>query len=190
VEALAPAGGGAFGVRRVVLTGGESTGKTTLAGELARAFHTVASPEYARLYVEARRAPLTADDVEPIARGQIAREDEAEASARVVVFKDTDLVSTVVYARHYYGACPTWIEAAARARLADLYLLLHPDVPWVADGDARDLPHARSEIHARLREALAELGAAVVEISGGWEERKVMAAEAVAALLARITPPG
>jgi NadR type nicotinamide-nucleotide adenylyltransferase len=183
MEALPPAGRRGFGVKRVVLIGGESTGKTVLAGELARAFHTVASPEYARLYVDARRAPLTAGDVEPIARGQITHEDEAEASAHEVVFKDTDLLSTVVYARHYYGACPAWIEAAARARLADLYLLLHPDVPWVADGAARDLPHSRPEIHARLRQTLAELGATVVEISGPWDERKAKAEETVAALL-------
>ena len=172
-------------MRRIVLVGGESTGKTALAGELARAHHTVASPEYARLYLEAKGAPLTAADVEPIARGQIEREDEAEASAREVVFKDTDVLSTVVYARHYYGSCPAWIEDAARARLADLYLLLHPDVPWVADGAYRDLPQSRPEIHARFVETLAAFGASVVEVCGGWAERKAQAEDAVAALLAR-----
>ena len=45
---------------------------------------------------------------------------------------DTDLVSTVVYSRHYYGDCPAWIEAAAVRRLADLYLLHDIDVPWTA----------------------------------------------------------
>ena len=75
------------------------------------------------------------------------------AGTRVVV-KDTDLVSTVVYASHYYGSCPAWIERAARERLGDLYLLLHPDVPWVADGLQRDRPADRARLHQLFRERL------------------------------------
>lgn len=168
---------------RVVVTGSECTGKTTLARELARAYGTVATPEYARLHLDAKGAPLTAADVEPIARGQMALEDAAGSPA--IVFKDTDLVSTVVYARHYYGACPAWIEEAARARLADLYLLLHPDVPWVPDGAQRDLPHAREEVHARFRQTLEDFGARFVDVKGGWDERRSTAEDAVAAFRAR-----
>jgi NadR type nicotinamide-nucleotide adenylyltransferase len=171
-------------MKRVVLTGAESTGKTLLAVELARAHHTTTSAEHARLYLETHGGPLTADDVEPIARGQIALEDQAEAAAQTVVFKDTDLLSTVVYARHYYGACPAWIEQAARDRRADLYLLLHADVPWVADGAYRDLPGQRAEIHARFLQALQEIGARFVDVRGAWDERRRTAADAVAALLA------
>lgn len=185
MEAVPRAGRRAGALRRVVLTGAESTGKTTLAGELARAHDTLAAPEYARLYLEAKGALLTEADVGPIARGQMAREDQAEAAARRVVFKDTDLLSTVVYARHYYGACPAWIEEAARSRLTDLYLLLHPDVPWVADGAQRDLPDARLEIHARFRQALQDSGAPFVDVKGGWDERRATAEAAVQALLAR-----
>lgn len=168
---------------RVVLTGSECTGKTTLAAELARAYASVASPEYARLYLDAKGEPLTAADVEPIARGQAAGEDAAEAGARRILFKDTDLVSTVVYARHYYGACPAWIEYAARRRLADLYLLLAPDVPWVADGAQRDRPDSREKIHALFHGALMAFGARRVEIGGSWDERRARATRAVDALV-------
>jgi NadR type nicotinamide-nucleotide adenylyltransferase len=182
-------GGGVTPARRVVLTGAESTGKTTLAAELARAHRTMASPEYARLYLEARGGVLGEGDVEPIARGQLEAEDQAEAAAgeRIVVFKDTDLLSTLVYARHYYGGCPAWIEAAARARRADLYLLLHPDVPWVAD-QARDRPQAREHIHAVFRQALQEIGAAHVDVRGSWDQRRATALDAVARLLAGRQP--
>ena len=55
------------------------------------------------------------------------------------MFFDQDLLSTVVYARHYYGDCPPWIERLAVERLGDLYLLCPPDVPWSADR-RRDRP--------------------------------------------------
>lgn len=167
----------------VVLIGSESTGKSTLARDLARHYGTVATPEYARLYLDAKGPSLTVHDVEPIARGQMAIEDDAVAGARRVLFKDTDLVSTVAYARHYYGSCPAWIEAAARERAADLYLLLHPDVPWVEDGPHRDRPVDRDQAHGLFRSTLAELGMSFVDISGTWVERRALAVEAVDAIL-------
>ena len=170
----------------VVLTGAESTGKTTLAARLAERYATAWAPEYSREYAAAKGAPLDASDVEPIARGQIALEDRARLAATdagaAVVFLDTDLASTVVYARHYYGACPPWVERAARERRGDLYLLCHPDVPWVADPQ-RDRPAQRAELHALFVARLAELGARVVDVRGDWEEREQRACAAVDALL-------
>lgn len=177
----------------VTVIGPESTGKTTLARLLAADFRTAWSPEFARTYAERRLAsdatplPLGATDVEPIARGQIAAEDAAAARAhaagRALVIRDTDLASTVVYARHYYGACPSWIVDTARARRAALYLLCDVDVPWVGD-PARDRPFGRAAMHAEFRAVLEELGARTAAVRGGWEARHETAREAVAALLA------
>jgi NadR type nicotinamide-nucleotide adenylyltransferase len=169
-----------------VVTGSECTGKTTLAAALAAEFDAPWSPEFVREYVDARGAPLDASDVEPIARGQLAGQHAAEDAATTqgsrLVVRDTDLVSTVVYARHYYGSCPEWIEAAARKQAGDLYLLLCPDVPWIADGLQRDRPDeaVRAELHSLFRSALAAAGARVVEIYGPWPERHRQAAAAVA----------
>ena len=167
----------------VVVTGSECTGKTTLAAALATRFGCPWSPEFARRHAEAVGATLGSEDVEPIARGQRDAEDAATAIAERLVVHDTDLVSTVVYARHYYGACPDWIEEAARARRADLYLLLHPDTAWASDG-VRDRPRHREEMHALFGATLAELGAVVVEVRGPWEKRRLTAEQAVAAALA------
>jgi len=168
----------------LVVSGSECTGKTTLARELAAGFGAPCSVEFAREYLVRKSAPLVADDVEPIARGQMEQEDAAVRAASVVAVKDTDLVSTVVYARHYYQWCPAWIEQAAAARLGDLYLLLHPDVPWVADGLQRDRPDDRDLLHGLFRRRLRDLGADMVDITGTWPARRRLAFDAVRRLLA------
>jgi NadR type nicotinamide-nucleotide adenylyltransferase len=167
----------------IVVTGSECTGKTTLASELADRLAAPWSPEFAREYLDRKGAPLVGGDVEPIARGQVAGEDAAMARAAGIVVEDTDLVSTVVYARHYYGACPAWIERAAAERLGDLYLLLHPDVPWVADGLQRDRPADRAVLHDLFRQRLSAFGARFVDIAGDWASRRTLAFNAVDALL-------
>lgn len=169
----------------VVVTGSECTGKTTLAAELAAQFGVPWSREFVRDYVDAKQGPLDASDVEPIARGQVAAEqvaeDAAASSGSRMVIRDTDLLSTCVYSHHYYGDCPTWIAKSARARLGDLYLLLWPDVPWIADGLQRDRPddQARARMHDLFRRALTEAGAVVVEVRGSWAERTSHAAAAI-----------
>ena len=175
--------------RRVVITGSESTGKTTLAAMLARRFGTVASPEFAREYLELKPTPLDRHDVEVIAVGQLAQEERWLQRANRVLFLDTDLFSTVVYGEHYYGVVEPWIERAARARQADLYLLLDIDVPWVADAQ-RDRGERRAEMHESFRATLERNGARVVTISGGWEERLQRAAEVVQGLTEARDPAG
>ena len=168
----------------VVVTGSECTGKTTLALGLARRFAAPCASEFAREYLDSKNAPLGAGDVEPIARGQIAAEEGAVALAEELAVKDTDLVSTIVYARHYYGSCPPWVEREAVARLGDLYLLLHPDVPWVADGLHRDRPADRDLLHGLFERRLESLGARIVHITGDWPARHRLALDAVQSQLA------
>ncbi|MGE5234143.1 MAG: AAA family ATPase [Acidobacteriota bacterium] len=168
---------------RVVVTGSECTGKTTLAQALARRFTAPWVPEFSRRYAEERRGQLDVSDVEPIARGHLSAEDATALGAGSLLVLDTDLVSTVVYAGHYYGDCPGWIAAAAVERRGDLYLLAQPDVPWIADG-IRDRPDHRFEIHQRFVVELERLGAEVVAVAGGWAEREAVAVAAVESLLA------
>ena len=181
---------GDVGPLRIVLIGPESTGKTRLAGDLAERYGVSWAPEFAREYVEGRTEPLAYGDVEAIARGQKAGEDATVAQARrlglPLVVLDTDLVSTWVYSRHYFGDCPAWVEEAARERLGDLYLLHHVDVEWVADGAQREEPERREELFESFRSTLDSLGARVCDVTGSWEERGRRAVDAVDRLLSRL----
>ena len=168
---------------RVVLTGSESTGKTTLAKALTRHYSAELVPEFVRDYAERKGAPLDFSDHGPIAHGQIALEDAHIANAPRLVVQDTDLLSTVVYCNHYFGRCPAWIEEAASARRPDLYLLCETDVEWIADG-VRDRGHMRDEMQQLFRDAVHASGVASIEIRGGREERLPHATHAIDALLA------
>jgi NadR type nicotinamide-nucleotide adenylyltransferase len=170
---------------RVVLTGSESTGKSALAREIAIRLGVPWVPEYAREYASRVGRPLRAADVDAIAHGQIALEDAVLALNPPQVVFDTDLVSTVVYARHYYGECPDWIVTAAHARLGTLYLLLDTDIMWAADG-VRDRPERRAEIQELFRRQLREFGADIAEVSGLGAARLQMALQ----VIQRLAAPG
>ena len=172
-------------LQRICVTGPESTGKTTLARQLAGWCRTEWVPEASRAYAERIGRPLAASDVGPIARDHLTLAGAAETlaharGARLIVL-DTDLVSTIVYARYYYGTVPSWIERAERQRRADLYLLCDVDVPWVPDG-VRDRPMERSAMFRRFRTALDRRRALVVVVRGDWAARWEIARAACAAV--------
>jgi NadR type nicotinamide-nucleotide adenylyltransferase len=175
-------------VIRVCLTGPESTGKSTLAQRLAEWAGTEWVPEASRVYAERKGAPLTASDVGPIAWEHIALADAAAARVRerggALLILDADLLSTVIYARHYYGRTPAWIERRERERRADLYLLCDVDVPWVPDG-IRDRPETREELFALFERALRRRRARVGRGRGDWDARWNLAREAVRNLRGR-----
>ena len=173
-------------MKRVVLIGSESTGKTTLAEQLARHYGVRWVPEFVRDYADAKDLPLDASDVDAIARGQVAREDEyrlrATAGNERLLIGDTDLLSTGVYAAHYYGRAPGWVIDAARRRRPDLYLLLDIDLPWTADPQ-RDRGHLRPEMHALFRAAVEASGTPFVIVSGDSTARFASARAAIDNLL-------
>ena len=148
-------------VRRVVVTGPESTGKTTLARRLAEHFATAWVPEYARGYLDVKHAggpipspPCEATDIPAIARGQLASEERGGARARTACSSATPTSTPRASTpRSTSGRAREWIRDAAAARRYELHLLLDVDVPWVADPQ-RDRPHLRRELLARLSRAL------------------------------------
>jgi len=151
---------------RITVTGSECTGKTTLAEALAKHYGTVAVPEYVRRFVDEKQRAPAAADVDAIARGQIALEERLSTRAHRLMILDTDLLSTLVYSRHYFGSSPGWIEEWVRNRPADLYLLCGIDVPWSPDGSQRDRGDRREEMQDLFRRALLDRELPFLELQG------------------------
>jgi NadR type nicotinamide-nucleotide adenylyltransferase len=166
---------------RVVVTGSECTGKSTLARDLATSYGVECAPEFVRTFIQSIGGRPQYSDHGPIARGQKALEDEYRARATRLLIHDTDLLSTVAYCRAYFGRCPEWIEAAAIDRQAALYLLCDIDVPWVPDG-LRDRPDRRQEMHQLFESVLDEARTNFVVVHGSAAQRLVTARGHVDAL--------
>ena len=167
---------------RIVLTGGECTGKSTLARDLAAHLSVPWSQEGARVYLQRVSRPLTPADIEPIARLQVEFEDQAIQASGQLVIHDTDLVSTVVYSHHYYQQCPDWIVEQASVRQADLYLLCSTDLPWVDEALQRGPGTAeqRARIHQEFLFQLNRLHTPYRLVSGLREQRSRCALSIIA----------
>lgn len=169
-------------VKKVVLTGPESTGKTFLSKLLAEHFKTTWVEEYGRAYCEKVGQNLTALDFAHIAGGQLYLEDEAAKNAKVVLFCDTDLIVTEVWAEIYKVPCPDWIVEINHLRHYDHWLLLSPDVPWEHDS-VRRYQEIRSWHYQRLYDELSKRNLPFTIISGSYENRIKASIEVVGRLL-------
>jgi len=180
-------------VRRVVLIGAESTGKTTLAEELAGRFESIWVPEYGREYWEKKVAGLrmdgplpdwTSDEFVHIATEQQRRECEAARNANKVLICDTNALATGTWHERYMNARSPAVDAIGQRDRADLYLLAEPDFPFVQDG-FRDGQHVRDWMHRRFVEELAKQTVPVVRLSGSLERRTDDASRAIEHVLRR-----
>ncbi len=182
----------AYFVKRVVLIGAESTGKTTLAAALAEQFNTNWVPEYGREYWEKKVAGLsmtgplpafTSDEFVHIAAEQQRRENLAARSANRVLLADTNAFATGTWHERYKGSRSAEVDAIGRRDRVDLYLLAEPDFPFVQDG-FRDGEAIRMGMHANFAKQLDAGSVRVLRISGSPEERMSRATQAVSELLA------
>jgi NadR type nicotinamide-nucleotide adenylyltransferase len=157
-------------VKRIVLTGPESTGKTTMAKALAEYFCTVWVEEYGREYFVKSNGITELADLSKIAEGQIALEEEALQEADKIMFCDTDLMVTKVWSEIYFQQCPQAVIDLSYTRRYDLHLLMDIDIPWEDDG-TREFPQLRQWHFKRLKEELDNRGFPYVVISGSFGER-------------------
>jgi NadR type nicotinamide-nucleotide adenylyltransferase len=129
-------------LRRIAITGPESTGKSLLARQLASHYSTVFVPELARSYIDSLGRPYQESDITEIARGQLRMEQEVEAKANTYLFCDTELIVTKIWSLHKYGSCDPFILDNILNGRYDLYLLCDIDLPWEQDPQ-REHPHLR-----------------------------------------------
>jgi NadR type nicotinamide-nucleotide adenylyltransferase len=92
-------------IRKVLFLGAPSTGKSTLVERLAKEIGTVFVPEYGREYWEKhqRNKRLTVNDLEMIVDGHLRSERDIVYSANRYMFIDTSPLTTMLFARYYFG---------------------------------------------------------------------------------------
>ena len=145
---------------RIGIIGPESTGKTTLAKDLAERYHGVYVPEYAREYVEHKgTTDVTYDELCEIARHQIDQMERLAVSGERLAIFDTELLITKVWFDDAFGHWPEWLDEAIKQYPMDLYIILYPDIPWVPDparGNGSD--EIRLELFERYKREVEALG--------------------------------
>lgn len=166
--------------KKVCLFGPESVGKTTLTEQLARHFNTSFVHEAARDMISSN--DFEVEKLTEIGRRQTALVQQRLQTANKVLFCDTDVITTQIYSRHYFGYVPDELKALEKEITYDLYLLLNIDTPWVPD-PLRDLGHRRAEMFAVFKNELENRQLPYVLIEGAWEERFAIAKQKVDELL-------
>lgn len=161
-------------ILKIALFGPESTGKTTLASQLAAHYDTVWTPEYARNYLQEKwdkhQQICEPEDLLPIAIGQTKLENETLLTANKYLFCDTCLLVTKVFSEIYYNFCNPILDKAAQKHKYDLFFLTDVDVPWEKD-DLRDAPENRMATHSVFKQALIDNDKPFIALSGNESER-------------------
>lgn len=176
-------------VKKVVVIGPESTGKSSLCAMLAEHFKSSWCPEYAREYLTVNGKSYHYSDLLKIAQEQLKMEDRfvnelIESKETPILFVDTDMYVIKVWCEYVFHECHQFILEQICERKYDLYLLCDVDLPWVQD-DLREYPEdgPRKELFQIYKDLLVNQSVPWVVIKGGYEEREITAIEAVNNLL-------
>jgi NadR type nicotinamide-nucleotide adenylyltransferase len=164
-------------IKKIVVIGPESTGKSSLCAALSDYYRSIWCPEYAREYLLTNGKNYTHEDLLAIAKGQIQLEDEHEKKMVTVasskyLFIDTDMYVMKVWSEFVFGQCNKFILDQIVTRKYDAYLLCKPDIPWVQD-ELREYPDESTRIclYHYYKDLMIHQSTPWMEIDGGFEER-------------------
>ena len=155
---------------KIVLIGPESTGKSTIAAQLAEYYNASCVDEFAREYIERLERPYVESDLLEIAKGQVELEKEALQKDESIVFFDTNLIVLKVWSLNAYKRCDGWILNEINERMYDLYFLCGIDTPWEFD-EQREHPHMRAHFYEIYKKELQMMDVNFVELTGNEIER-------------------
>ncbi|CAM4135597.1 multifunctional transcriptional regulator/nicotinamide-nucleotide adenylyltransferase/ribosylnicotinamide kinase NadR [Lederbergia lenta] len=174
-------------VKKVVVVGTESCGKSTLVKNLARIFNTRYVEEYGRTYYEKFKDCVSVtqeSDYHEIAFEQKYHEKMQAERANKVLFIDTEAIVTQYYSELYVNKNQEILTSIAKLQDYDLYLFLEPDVVWVDDGTrVHGEQYVRDENNQRLKKMLNNYGVNFHEINGSYYERLKKSRQLVESIL-------
>jgi NadR type nicotinamide-nucleotide adenylyltransferase len=175
-------------LKKIVVIGPESTGKSTLCEKLAAHYNTIWVQEYAREYLLKNGTDYTFDNLLDVAKGQLNNEQQAidklQNSPLTTHYSpliiDTDMYVIKVWCEFVFGQCHHWILNRIIERKYDLYLLCNVDAPWIKD-DLREYPDlvTREKLYHHYKDIMVNQNVPWVDISGSYEQRLQKAIEAV-----------
>ena len=175
-------------MKKIVVTGPESTGKSTLSQQLAAHYNTLWCPEYAREYLGTNGNVYSYDDLLTIAKGQAALEDlyiqRAREAGHSFLFIDTDMYVMKTWCEFVYGKCHRYILEQAATRQYDLYLLCDTDLAWTPD-ILREYPdlESRRTLYKIYRDILVNQPVPWFNINGNHSQRLELSIAAVNKIL-------
>jgi len=145
---------------KIIVTGAESSGKTTLCKALSTHFEIPFTEEYAREYLNNLESDYTQSHLLEIAKRQLLSEHNAQ-------ILDTDLITIKIWSEYKYGGCDNWILEQIEQQKSErrFYLLCKPDIPWEADKQ-RENPNDRAELFEIYKTELESLGHTYFVVEG------------------------
>ena len=174
-------------LKKIVIIGPESTGKSTLCEQLSQYFKAPLVKEYAREYLLIKGNDYTYDSLLNIAKGQIKQEamaiENAIEDAGQFVFIDTDMYVMKVWCEYVFNKCHHWILNTIVERKYDLYLLCNVDLPWVKD-ELREYPDliTREKLYHHYKDIMVNQAVPWIDISGNYQERLQKAVKGINSL--------
>lgn len=165
-------------IPKIAVVGPESTGKSTMSAYLAKHYHTVWVPEYARDYCAKLTAPCTWQDEINMFYGQMDLETEMLPLANEILICDTTFITVKIWSDYTFGRTPQEVLDELPKHPYDFYLLLNIDLPWEED-PLRDFPHMREHFMEVWIKELKALNARYVLISGTGDDRYKNAVRAI-----------
>lgn len=179
-----------FFAKKILITGTESCGKTTLTTKLAKLYYTSWSDEvgrhYAKNFLGGDESIFTDEDFRRIAHQQYEQDAFALRNANRVVFFDTDATVTQYYSELYSGKSNSHVESFVDPSRYDLVLFLSPDVDWVNDGQRLNGEQKiRDGLNKKLIQMYKDRGFAdkMLFISGNYHKRLESSISAIDKLL-------
>ena len=164
---------------RIVITGPESSGKTTLSQSLSEHFNVPFIPEFARSYLEKRGGEYTQSDLNVIAKGQLESVTTSQSKFDIC---DSDFSVLEIWSQYKYGNVSELIQELVNQNLFDLHILCTPDMPWEEDS-LRENPDNRDQLFELFKESLNRHNKNFIIVSGEHKKRLKKSLQSIDLLL-------